>query len=82
MTTPILGCIVRIRQKRKSNDKATGSYSGNHVAFFEKIENGRIYLLGGNQSDSVKVSSFGLTSYEVVGYHWPVTQPNEKGDQS
>lgn len=68
---PKEGCVVVIRQKKKGADKATGSTSGNHVAFFKKIEGGRIYLLGGNQSDQVKVSSFGLGSYEVVAYRWP-----------
>jgi len=68
---PKAGAITVIRQKFKGGDKATGSASGNHVGFFKKIEGGRIYLLGGNQSDQVKVSSFGLGSYEVVAYRWP-----------
>jgi len=67
---PREGCVVVLRQKIKGADKETGSSSGNHVAFFQKLEGGRIFLLGGNQSDSVKVSSFGLTSYEVLGYRW------------
>lgn len=71
LKTPVEGCITIIRQRKKGEDKATGSSSGNHVAFFKKIEDGRIFLLGGNQSDSVKVSSFGLESYEVLGYRWP-----------
>lgn len=71
ITEPREGCIVVIRQRKKGTDQATGSASGNHVAFFKKIENGRIFLLGGNQSDSVKVSSFGLASYDVIAYRWP-----------
>lgn len=71
ITEPREGCITVIRQRKKGQDQATGSASGNHVAFFKKIENGRIFLLGGNQSDSVKVSSFGLGSYDVVAYRWP-----------
>jgi len=70
-TEPKEGAVTIIRQKQKGTDKATGSSSGNHVAFFKKIEGGRIFLLGGNQSDQVKVSSFGLGSYEVIGYRWP-----------
>lgn len=68
---PREGCITVIRQKAKGADAATGSSSGNHVAFFDHIADGRIYLLGGNQSDSVKVSGFNLASYEVVAYRWP-----------
>lgn len=71
LTEPRVGAVVVIRQKFKGSDGATGSASGNHVAFFQKIENGRIYLLGGNQGDSVKVSSFGLSSYKIVAYRWP-----------
>lgn len=71
LTEPQVGCVVVIRAKSKGPDSSTGSSSGNHVAFFEKIEDNRIYLMGGNQSDSVKLSSFGLGSYEVVAYRWP-----------
>lgn len=71
MIDPQPGCIVVIRQRKKGTDKATGSSSGNHVAFFDHIVDNRIYLLGGNQSDSVKVSGFNLASYDVVAYRWP-----------
>ena len=71
LTEPREGCVVVIRQRKKGTDQATGSSSGNHVGFFQHIENNRIYLLGGNQGDSVKVSSFGLTSYDVIAYRWP-----------
>jgi len=71
LEAPRHGCIVVIRQKLKGQDSGTGSTSGYHVAFFDHIQDGRIYLLGGNQSDSVKISSFGLVSYEVIGYRWP-----------
>lgn len=70
-TEPKEGVIALIRQKKKGTDQATGSASGNHVGFLVKTEGGRIYLLGGNQSDQVKVSSFGLSSYEVLSYRWP-----------
>lgn len=71
LTEPKEGAICVIRQRAKGTDQATGSSSGNHVGFFLKITDGRIYLLGGNQSDSVKESSFGLKSYDVVAYRWP-----------
>jgi uncharacterized protein (TIGR02594 family) len=67
----VKGCICVIRQRNKGADHATGSASGNHVAFFDRIEQGRVYLLGGNQSDQVKVSSFGLASYEIIATRWP-----------
>ncbi len=69
---PEEGCICVIRQKQQGQDKATGSASGYHVAFWLKEEAGRVFLLGGNQSDQVKISSFGLGSYEICGYRMPV----------
>lgn len=68
---PKEGCVTVIRQKTAGQNKETGSASGYHVAFFAGIADNRIKLLGGNQSDSVKLSTFGLGSYQVVGYRWP-----------
>lgn len=72
--TPQVGCICVVRQKGKGPDAATGSASGYHVAFWVKEENGRVYLLGGNQGDQVKVSSFGLGGYDVCGYRLPADE--------
>ncbi len=69
---PELGCICIIKQKRSGQDAATGSTSGYHVALWLKEEDGRVFLLGGNQADQVKISSFGLKSYEICGYRMPV----------
>ncbi len=71
LETPRYGAIIHLRQKRRSNDRATGSSSGNHVAFFISQTATHIKLLGGNQSDSVKESNFSLASYEVRGIRWP-----------
>ena len=71
LETPQYGAIIHLRQKRRSNDRATGSSSGNHVAFFISQTATHIKLLGGNQSDSVKESNFSLASYEVKGIRWP-----------
>ena len=71
LESPLLGCVCVIRQRAQGHDAATGSTSGYHVGFWVGEKAGRLLLEGGNQSDSVKVSSFGLTTYEVVGYRWP-----------
>jgi uncharacterized protein (TIGR02594 family) len=68
---PVSGCICVIHQKQKGTDKKTGSSSGYHVAFYLRDDGKRIWLLGGNQGDSVKESSFGLASYEICGYRLP-----------
>jgi uncharacterized protein (TIGR02594 family) len=69
---PWLGCVVVIRAMRGGPDASTGSSSGNHVAFYKQTPyTGAIELLGGNQSDQVKVSTFSVKSYEVLGLRWP-----------
>jgi hypothetical protein len=40
-----------------------------HVAFFCAWQGNRLQLLGGNQSDMVKISSFPISS--VLGFRWP-----------
>ncbi len=45
----------------------------NHVGFLDQAGGGRVTLLGGNQSDQVKRSSFNLGSFEVVAVRRPPT---------
>lgn len=71
LATPRYGAIIHLRQKRRSDDRSTGSSSGNHVAFFISQTATHIKLLGGNQSDSVRESNFPLASYDVRGIRWP-----------
>jgi len=40
-----------------------------HVGFVVKIEGGKIFVLGGNQSNSVSIQTFNASS--AVGYRWP-----------
>ncbi len=70
LETPKIGCVCVIHTRIK-NDGTTGSASGYHVGFWIEQKNGRVTLLGGNQSDSVKLSTFALASYEVVSLRWP-----------
>jgi len=60
-----------IRLKKKGQDAATGSATGNHIAFYLSATATHGCLLGGNQSDSVKYSNFSLSAYDVKGYRWP-----------
>ena len=73
LVKPVEGCICVLRQRKAGLDSATGSSSGKHVGFWLSQDSERVKLLGGNQSDSVKESSFGLASYEVLAYVWPLT---------
>lgn len=56
------GDVVVIRNRQ------TGQ---NHVGFFVTSGDGRVTLLGGNQSNQVKESSFGLGTYEILGVRRP-----------
>lgn len=71
LETPREGCVCVIHQKTAGRDAATGSTSGYHVGLWLGQDQDRVYLWGGNQSDTVKKSGFGLGSYEVCGYRWP-----------
>ncbi len=71
LSSPRYGAITVIKRKGAQSDAATGSSTGFHVAFYVGSTATHIELLGGNQSDSVKISKFPLGSYEVHGYRWP-----------
>ncbi|WP_433910756.1 TIGR02594 family protein [Sphingomonas yabuuchiae] len=71
LSEPRYGCIVHIYRTPRGVDGATGSSSGNHVAFFVGQTATHIQLLGGNQSNQVKVSSYPLKQYTVKAMRWP-----------
>lgn len=70
---PKEGAITIIyRSPRKADSRMTSS--GNHVAFFISQTPTHLYLLGGNQSDKVKVSKFLKSAYSTIMYRWPTEQ--------
>ncbi len=71
LSEPRYGCIVHIHRTPRGVDGATGSSSGNHVAFYVGQTATHIQLLGGNQGNQVKVSSFPLRQYTVKAMRWP-----------
>ena len=71
VTHPTRGTIVVIKKRTAGTDQATGSSSGFHVAFLVSVTPTHIRLLGGNQGDQVKESTFSLSAYDVKGYRWP-----------
>ena len=71
LATPRYGAITIIKRKGAHQDAATGSATGYHVAFCVQATATHVELLGGNQSDSVRISRYPLGSYEVQGYRWP-----------
>jgi uncharacterized protein (TIGR02594 family) len=58
LTQPCLGCIVVCK---------------GHVGFYYQEEHGRILLLGGNQSNQVKISPY--SKNKIISYRWPTEIP-------
>jgi len=71
LEVPHPGCVTVLKRKGRSRDAATGSTTGFHVAFFVDRTATHVRVLGGNQSNSVKYSSYPLARYDVRGYRWP-----------
>lgn len=71
LAEPRYGAIAIIRSKSAAGNAATGSSTGYHVGFLVEQTDKALRILGGNQSDSVKVSSFSLEKYTLEGYRWP-----------
>ena len=58
---PRKGCVVIFSRPPKP--------TSGHVAFFEEQRNGRIFVLGGNQSNQVNITSY--PGDRLLGYRWP-----------
>lgn len=71
---PRVGCVVVIRRRDGGTGGSTGTATGNHVAFYVRGDARSITLLGGNQSDRVRESSYLLSAWEVRGYRWPTAR--------
>lgn len=71
--TPSKGTIVVIKKKSSNSDASTGSSTGYHVGFYESATQNSITLLGGNQSDKVKYSTFYFRTYDVIAYRRPLS---------
>lgn len=70
LKTPVLGCIAT---------KKRGTGWQGHVGFVVGLNKTEVFLLGGNQADSVSIASFKRS--EITAYRWPSgvpipTQPN------
>ncbi|MCZ4496302.1 MAG: hypothetical protein JWM25_885, partial [Thermoleophilia bacterium] len=40
----------------------------NHVAVVEKVENGKVFTSGGNESDAIRNQSYDLGDGRILGY--------------
>jgi uncharacterized protein (TIGR02594 family) len=65
------GAITVIRDAKAANSSLTTS--GNHVGFLVRETATHYELLGGNQSNMVRVTLFPKSSWTLRGYRWPKT---------
>ncbi len=61
-----------------SKEAAAGTSSGYHVGFFVKTADNRTRILGGNQGNAVNETGFGLGTWSVVDYRWPIIKKKSK----
>ena len=56
-----------------ANESDGGGLDGlpDHVGIVEKVENGRVYTIEGNTSDSCRQRSYPVGSYQILGYGIP-----------
>ena len=54
-------------------ESVCGSLDGlpDHVGIVEKVENGRVYTIEGNTSDSCRQRSYPVGYYHILGYGIP-----------
>lgn len=63
------GAITVIHNPQAARSSLT--VSGNHVAFLVQETATHYVLLGGNQSNQVKISSYPKSSWQLRGFRWP-----------
>lgn len=63
------GAITVIYNSKKANSSLTTS--GNHVGFLVQETATHFAILGGNQSDQVKISSYPKSTWNLKGHRWP-----------
>jgi uncharacterized protein (TIGR02594 family) len=66
--SPRRGAVVVVHNPAMANSNM--SVSGNHVAFLVEETQTHYVLLGGNQSDMVKISNFSKASWQLKAMRW------------
>ncbi|UCE30803.1 MAG: TIGR02594 family protein [Burkholderiales bacterium] len=66
---PRTGAITVIYNPELKNSGM--SRTGNHVGFLVRSTSTHFVLLGGNQSDQVKVSRYPKSAWQLKGHRWP-----------
>ncbi len=61
-----VGKAVSLKNARKGDIVVIRTKRGHHVGFYAGRKNGRVQVLGGNQSNMVKISNFRASSVQTV----------------
>ncbi|MGI9350070.1 MAG: TIGR02594 family protein [Rhizobiaceae bacterium] len=64
-----VGKAVSLKKARKGDIVVVRTKYGNHVGFYAGQKNGRVQLLGGNQSNRVQISGYRIRSVQAVRRH-------------
>lgn len=64
-----VGRAVSLKHARKGDIVVVRTKYGNHVGFYSGQSGGKVQLLGGNQSNQVKVSNYRVGSVQAVRRH-------------
>lgn len=60
------GKVVLVANAQKGDTVVFSRPGGFHVALFSKLDGGKVYVLGGNQSNKVSIAPYPLTSLHGV----------------
>lgn len=68
---PLPGMIIFFDWDNPGGSSGPQDGLADHVGIVEKVENGVVYTVEGNSGDSVRINSYPLGYYEILGYGVP-----------
>ena len=68
---PLPGMIIFFDWDNPNGSSGPQDGLADHVGIVEKVENGVVYTVEGNSGDSVRINSYPLGYYEILGYGVP-----------
>ena len=67
---PVPGMIIFFDWDNKGSSGPQDGQS-DHTGIVQKVENGKVYTVEGNSSDSCRVNEYSIGYYEILGYGTP-----------
>ena len=69
--TPVPGMIIFFDWDSPNGESGPQDGSSDHVGIVEKVENGIVYTIEGNRSDSCMRCTYSVGHYQILGYGVP-----------